>query len=228
MSKLQQMFEVQSFSLDTNPQWFSYSFIAVSIIRCSKSAQKFAVQVCQVAILLLWKPRSCYKPISNLFYRINWELNKIPKIISKYCELVKLWHINLSGPVFFRHSVYTASALYQWGEKWINQRTFRSRVKSCLSPGWLPREPGNSQSTSSPSKPWRRRNVTAWRLNVRRDADVCTTGTNGWDPAAQPPTASSSRNRGRRRFRARLRAYRPAFSSTLYHYQTVGLSFYPP
>ena len=29
----------------------------------------------------------------------------MPKIISKHCELVKLCHINRSGPVFFRHSV---------------------------------------------------------------------------------------------------------------------------
>jgi len=29
----------------------------------------------------------------------------VPKIISKRCELVKLCHINRSGPVFLRHSV---------------------------------------------------------------------------------------------------------------------------
>ena len=29
----------------------------------------------------------------------------MPKIISELCELVKLCHINRSGPVFFRHSV---------------------------------------------------------------------------------------------------------------------------
>jgi len=37
---------------------------------------------------------------------VNRELNKVPKIISKHYELVKLCHINRSGPVFLRHSVY--------------------------------------------------------------------------------------------------------------------------
>jgi len=46
--KLHQVFEVQSLSLDIGPQSFLHSFIALSIIRCSKSAQKFDVQVCQV------------------------------------------------------------------------------------------------------------------------------------------------------------------------------------
>jgi len=45
-----------SFGLDTGPQSFCYSFIALSIIlvRCSKSAQKFDVRMNQV-VLLLWK-----------------------------------------------------------------------------------------------------------------------------------------------------------------------------
>ena len=29
----------------------------------------------------------------------------MPKIISESCELVKLCHINCSGPVFLRHAV---------------------------------------------------------------------------------------------------------------------------
>jgi len=32
---------------------FCYSFIALSIVRCSKSAQKFAVRVCQVATVVM-------------------------------------------------------------------------------------------------------------------------------------------------------------------------------
>jgi len=47
--KLQQMFEVQSFSLDT----ISYSLIALSTVRCSKPAQKIAVRVCQVATVVM-------------------------------------------------------------------------------------------------------------------------------------------------------------------------------
>jgi len=46
------MFEVQSFGLDTSPQSFSYSFIALSIIR-SKSAQKFAVRGCQATTVVM-------------------------------------------------------------------------------------------------------------------------------------------------------------------------------
>jgi len=53
-----QLFEVRSFSLDTGAQSFCHSFIAL-LIRCSKSAQKSAVQVCQVA-MLLWKPQSWF------------------------------------------------------------------------------------------------------------------------------------------------------------------------
>jgi len=51
--KLQQLFEVQSFGLDTSPQSFCYSFIALSITRCSKSAQKFAVRVRQVTTVAM-------------------------------------------------------------------------------------------------------------------------------------------------------------------------------
>jgi len=51
--KLQQMLEVQSFGLDTVPKSFCYSFIALSIIRCSKSTQKFAVRAWQVATVVM-------------------------------------------------------------------------------------------------------------------------------------------------------------------------------
>jgi len=44
---------MQSFSLDTDPQLFCHSFIALSKIRCSKSAQKFAVLVCQVVTIVM-------------------------------------------------------------------------------------------------------------------------------------------------------------------------------
>jgi len=57
--KLQQVFEEQSFSLDTGPQSFCYSFIAVSITRRLTSGQKFAVQVCQ-SLLLLSQPCSWF------------------------------------------------------------------------------------------------------------------------------------------------------------------------
>jgi len=44
---------VLSFGTDTAPQPFCHSFIALSIIRCWKSAQKSAVQMCQVANIVM-------------------------------------------------------------------------------------------------------------------------------------------------------------------------------
>ena len=45
-------------------------------------------------------------PLKYCELRIEWGLS-VPKIISEHCELVKLYHINCSGPVFLRHSVYS-------------------------------------------------------------------------------------------------------------------------
>ena len=42
-----------AFGIDIAPQSFCRSFIALLMIRCSKSAQKFAVQVCQVAAVVV-------------------------------------------------------------------------------------------------------------------------------------------------------------------------------
>jgi len=51
--KLQWVFKVQSFGLDAGSQSFCHSFIALSIIHCLKSGQKFAVQVCQLATVVM-------------------------------------------------------------------------------------------------------------------------------------------------------------------------------
>jgi len=51
--QLQQVFEEQSFGLDTGPQSFCHSFIALSITRCSKSSQKFAIRVRQVTTVAM-------------------------------------------------------------------------------------------------------------------------------------------------------------------------------
>ena len=37
----------------------------------------------------------------------------MPKIISECCELVKLCHINRSGPVFLRHSVALSGTVFE-------------------------------------------------------------------------------------------------------------------
>ena len=101
-----------SFDNDTAPQSFCRSFIALSMIRFSKSAQQSAVQVCQVATV-----NCCYgnhaagsKLILKTFYCSQWRIKKgisVPKIISEYYELVKLRDINCSGPGFFEtHCIY--------------------------------------------------------------------------------------------------------------------------
>jgi len=42
-----------SFVIDIGPQSFCHSFIALLMIRCLKSAQKSAVQMCQVATVVM-------------------------------------------------------------------------------------------------------------------------------------------------------------------------------
>jgi len=64
--KLQQLFEVQSFGFDTGPQSFCYSLIALSITRCSKSAQKFAVRVCQVTTVVIETTQLVLSEFKNL------------------------------------------------------------------------------------------------------------------------------------------------------------------
>jgi len=89
-----QVFEEQSFGLDTGPQLFSHSFIALSITCCLKSAQKFAIRVRQVTTVAM--------PTTQLVLSQFKNFLSLPKIISKRCELVKLCHniIVRSGPVF--------------------------------------------------------------------------------------------------------------------------------
>ena len=96
--KLQQVFEEQSFGFDTGPQLFSHSFIALSITRCSKSAQKFTVRVHQVITVAMATTQLVLNQFKT-FYRSSLELNKVslPKTMSKLCELVKLCHIVCSS-----------------------------------------------------------------------------------------------------------------------------------
>jgi len=93
-----------SFGIDTAPQSFCHSFIVLPIIRCSKSAPKSAVQVCQVAAVIMETTQLVLSQFKKkLFIVVNAELNKVSlcqKIISECCGLVKLCHINCSGPVF--------------------------------------------------------------------------------------------------------------------------------
>jgi len=42
-----------SIGIDTAPQSFCHSFIALSMIRCAKSSERSAVQVCRVATVVM-------------------------------------------------------------------------------------------------------------------------------------------------------------------------------
>jgi len=93
---------VQSFSLDTGPQSFCQSFIAPLVTLCSKSAQKFAVQVWQVVTVVMKTTPlvlSQFKNFSSHQLRIEWGLS-LTKIISKCCELMKLCNINRNSLIF--------------------------------------------------------------------------------------------------------------------------------
>jgi len=72
--KLQQGFKVQSFGLDTSPQSFCHSFIVLSVICCLKSAQKFAVRLCQVTTVVIETTQLILSRFKNfLSYLIeNW------------------------------------------------------------------------------------------------------------------------------------------------------------
>ena len=91
-----------SFGIDTVPQSFCHSFSALTMIRCSKSVQKSAVQVCQVTAVVMEATQLVLGQFKNFFIVFKGELNKVfvLKIISERCELVKLCHSNCSGPVF--------------------------------------------------------------------------------------------------------------------------------
>jgi len=60
----------------TAPQSFCHSLIALPMIRCSKSAQKSAVHMCQVATVVMKTKHLVLSQFKN-FYRINGELNKV-------------------------------------------------------------------------------------------------------------------------------------------------------
>ena len=94
---LKAVLEVQSFGLDTGSQ-----VTVLSIIQsCSKSAQKFAVQVCQVASVVMETTQPVLSQFKNFYRRqliIEWGLS-LPKVISNCCELVNLCHLNRRVPV---------------------------------------------------------------------------------------------------------------------------------
>ena len=63
-----------SFGIETAPQSFCYSFIALTTIRYSKSAQKSAVQVCQVATVVMETRQLVLSQFKKTFYRSQWRI----------------------------------------------------------------------------------------------------------------------------------------------------------
>ena len=110
------------------PQSFCHSFIAMSMICCSKSAQKFAVQVSQIATVVIETTQLVLSQLKNSLssrWRIEYGLS-VSKIISKCCELVKLCHTNCCGPFFLRHTVVSLSTVSDsqlWGRNQTRQNT---------------------------------------------------------------------------------------------------------
>jgi len=54
-----------SLGIDTAPEAFWQSFIAMSMTRCLKSAQKSAVQVCQVATVVMKTAQLVLSQVKN-------------------------------------------------------------------------------------------------------------------------------------------------------------------
>jgi len=105
--KSDKCFKRHLFTLDTGPQSFCYSFIALSIIRCSKSFHKFALRMCRVVTVVMATTQLVLRQFKKfLSYHLRTERGlSLPKRISKCCELVKLCHIYCSGPVFETHCI---------------------------------------------------------------------------------------------------------------------------
>jgi len=63
-----------SFNIDTAQQSFCQSFIALSMIHCSKSAQKSAVQLCQVATVVMETTQLVLSQFKNFLLQSveNW------------------------------------------------------------------------------------------------------------------------------------------------------------
>ena len=67
---------MRSFGIDTNTQSFCHSFVALSMIHCSKSAEKFAVHMCQVAAVVMETTQLVLRQFEN-FIVVNGKLNNV-------------------------------------------------------------------------------------------------------------------------------------------------------
>ena len=83
VSKAATCVRMLSFSIDTAPQLFCRSFMAMPMIRCSKSAQKSAVKVCQVAVVVMKTAQLVLSQLKKTFVVLNTELNKVCRQASR-------------------------------------------------------------------------------------------------------------------------------------------------
>ena len=141
--KLQQLFEVQSFGLDRGAQSFCYSFIALSIILCSKTAKKF-IRYSGVS-----SRYCCYenhaagsKPIQKLFVTSteNWIwFFSLPKIIVNFLPRVSILTrdidiANLSVCLSVRPSVPPLHSGIRWKRLNILSPFFHYTVAQSFTP----------------------------------------------------------------------------------------------
>ena len=68
---------VMSFSIDTAPQLFCHSFVALLMICCLMSAHKSAFQVLQVDTVVMEITQLVLSQSKNFFIVVNGELNKV-------------------------------------------------------------------------------------------------------------------------------------------------------
>jgi len=66
-----------SLAIDTAPQSFCHTFVVLPMMRCSKSAQKSDVHVCQVAVVVMETTPLVLSQFKNCFIIVNGELNEV-------------------------------------------------------------------------------------------------------------------------------------------------------
>ena len=92
VSKAAKRVQMLSFGIDTTSQSFCYLFVFFIAlpVRCSKSAQKSAVQVYQVATVVMKTTQLVLSQLKKLFIVVN-ELNKVSLCQKYFANVVNWW-----------------------------------------------------------------------------------------------------------------------------------------
>jgi len=99
-----QVFNVQSFQLDTGILLLFYCPADNTLFEVSQEIRRLGVSSCYCCYANHAAGSKAILKLSALTTE-NWMRLSLSEIISKCCELVKLYHINRSDPVFLRHTV---------------------------------------------------------------------------------------------------------------------------